>query len=108
MPFCNYPMCHNQQKWIPVVEFPTIRIPEGGGGQPSFCDKPTILLAPEVCEDHRKVYNFLYWFGKKNWFAMQAEAKSRGYVIPEPDFIDVKFKPLGWTPNMRYLEVDRG
>lgn len=89
------------------MELPTIRISEGNT-EPGKTDKPTYLLAPEICEQHRNGYNFLYWFGLDQWRKMDREAKALGFIIPEPQLIQVTFRPVGWAPDIRYLEVDRG
>lgn len=103
---CNYPNCRNAAWWIPVVLIPTVR--QGGDGKFQKTDKPTQLQCPPVCIRHRNRYSITDWIGPAEWHALEETAKDAGFDFPKAEMATVEFKPMGWTPDPRYMEVERG
>lgn len=102
---CQKPLCRSAALWVPVVCVPTVR--ESSSGNMVETGDPTLLLMPEVCQRHKDDYNLTYWFPEDSWERMRAEAKNRGYAFPEAKMIEIQFRPVGWEPKNKYLEVER-
>lgn len=103
---CQYPNCHQNAMWTPVVIVPTLR--SAGLGQPMVeTNKPTILLGKEVCQRHRDNYNLADWIPEGDWEAMEDVAHMNGYALKPMALVTINFRPLGWTPKREYLELQR-
>lgn len=102
---CYYPLCRKKALYCPVIAVPTIRT-KGMTTDMVQTDKPTLLIAKEVCQQHRDTYNLVDWIKPSDWTALQEVAMCNGYTLKEASLIDVRFYPVGWEPQ-RYMELER-
>jgi hypothetical protein len=70
-------------------------------------EKPTYLIGNGLCQEHADSYNFLDWFGERDWKALQEAARTRGILVPSPKLLKIFWRPMNWTPAAEYLEVER-
>ncbi len=73
----------------------------------STSSKPTFMLLREVCTDHMAKYKFSDWFRESEWEYVREAAHSRDFDIPTIDLVVIQFKPLGWTPEAQYMNLER-
>jgi hypothetical protein len=66
---------------------------------------PTILIGTSLCHLHRVRYNFIDWFGVGEWDALCEAARAHGVVLETG--VIITFRPLDWTPEAKYMELDR-
>jgi len=67
----------------------------------------TKLVGQPICQEHRDCYNLMEWIKPTDWRHLQEAAKAHGFEIPAGVNITVTFKPLGWTPGLSHLEIER-
>lgn len=70
-------------------------------------DKPTYLIGVGLCNNHVKTYKLTDWFPAKEWRLLQEAGRQKGFHVPEPWLVVIHWRPIGWRPNMGYLEIDR-
>lgn len=104
---CHYPNCRANALWIPVIALPTLRT-AGDSKAMVVTRQPTLLLFVTVCQEHKETYSLTDWIAVGDWDAMRDVAHENGYHIPEPNLIEIQFKPLGWAPGAERLELVRG
>lgn len=68
-------------------------------GQMVISQTPTMLIGREVCKMHKAKYNLFDWFKRSEWEVMREAARHHGCIIPESHLIQIKFMPVGWTPQ---------
>lgn len=102
---CCYPQCNGQAARLPVAEIPTVRVNELGENIKT--DVPTQIIGEAICLDHCKYYSLTHWFSDRDWRDMQGEAALRGFKLPDAALIHIVYRPLGWTPGRKFLEIER-
>jgi hypothetical protein len=71
----------------------------------AYTPKPTYLIGSVLCLQHRATYNFLDWFGVREWSRVCDGAREHG-VILDVRGSKVDFRGLEWTPVGGYMEVE--
>lgn len=67
--------------------------------------KPTYLIGQVICHKHKANYNLSHWFEERDWDRLREAARSRGFELLPIQIMPVQFKPVGWLPNQKYMEV---
>ena len=106
MTYCAYPNCHNLQQFIPVISIPTIRT-KGETEEMVETDKPTLLIGQPICLIHKQSYNLLDWVNLYEWKRIEEAAIAKGFKFDTRKSVIITFRPAGWNPSMRYLELER-
>lgn len=101
---CAYPNCRNRALRIPVIHIPTLRT-SGESDVMVKTDKPTLMIGPPVCLVHQASYKIADWMGAADWEQIVDAARIHGVRLEHE--VTIKFEPVGWTPDARYLEVER-
>lgn len=77
-------------------------------------DEPTYLISESsdgtpnaLCLKHRDSFMLTDWIPASDLRVIQEAARSRGIFIADPLLIPVVFKPLGWRPGHKYVELSR-
>lgn len=102
---CEHPNCRSAAVWVPVIALPTIR--DSSSGTPVETKDPTLLLMPSVCQRHKQEYNLTYWIPESEWHKIRDAARGRGFIIPDTKLIGVQFRPIGYEPSMKWMELNR-
>jgi hypothetical protein len=71
-------------------------------------NQPTYLVSRiALCAKHRTNFRLTNWMKASDLKTVQEAAKTKGFHIPNPLLLPVEFKPLGWKPSHKWLELDR-
>jgi len=103
---CNYPNCRYPQKFIPVIEIPTVRT-KGMSDEMVETDRPTVLIGEAICRLHMDTYIFTEWLGRHEWEIIKEAAEEKGFKLQMGKNVIVTFKPLGWEPGHDHMELMR-
>lgn len=103
---CQYPNCMSQAWYIPVIVVPTLRTSSTSDEFVETAD-PTIITAPEVCQRHKETYDLTYWLKPQDWAKMNDVARSQGRKLEDQKLIQIRWRPVGWTPQAKWMELER-
>lgn len=69
--------------------------------------EPTYLIGQPICEQHKATYKLTDWIKESDWGYLRQAAAHFGLMLPEAALVIITFKPLGWTPGRKGIELTR-